>query len=171
MTATLWSLFLFAAGLLAVSGIGRLILPRRLFHASGMAPLEAAVFILPTGIGGLAYLTLALGLLRQANAAAFGVLLGIAAALGAVLLFRAARGPKLEASAEARPVWYLGAAVALGLLGLFTAIAALAPPSFLEWDSLAYHLAAPKTYLAQGRIFYIPYDHHSNFRSRWRCCI
>ena len=163
MTATLWSLFLFAAGLLAVSGIGRLILPRRLFHLPQMSSLEAVVFILPAGIGGLAYLTLALGLLRQANAAAFGGLLGIAAALGAVLLVRAAREANPKTTAESRPIWYLGAAVALGLLGLFTAIAALAPPSFLEWDSLAYHLAAPKTYLSQGRIFYIPYDHHSNF--------
>jgi hypothetical protein len=132
-----------------------------------MPPLESTVFVLAAGIGGLGYLTLALGLLRQANAAAFGLLLGIAAVAGVVLLIRARRDAKPgNASAgapEPRPIWHLAAAAVLGLLGLLTAIAALAPPSSLEWDSLAYHLAAPKTYLSQGRIFFIPYDHHSNF--------
>ena len=161
MTATLLSLLLFAVGLIAASGIGRLLLPKRLFQNTS-APLESSVFILAAGIGGLGYLVLALGLLRQANATAFGILLGIAAVIGVVLLVRA---PKKTSTPvlESRPVWHLAAAAVLGLLGLLTAVAALAPPSSLEWDSLAYHLAAPKTYLSQGRIFFIPYDHHSNF--------
>jgi 4-amino-4-deoxy-L-arabinose transferase-like glycosyltransferase len=54
-------------------------------------------------------------------------------------------------------------AVLLALLALLTLLAALAPPGVMDWDALSYHLAAPKTYLAQGRIFYVPYDHHSNF--------
>jgi hypothetical protein len=164
MTATFWSLFLFAVGILAASGVGRLLLPKRLFQSTSAPPLETFVFVVAAGIGGLGYLTLVLGLLRQANAAAFGGLLGITAVVGAVLSIRARLGAKSEAaSAESRPIWFLVSAAALGLIGLLTAVAALAPPSFLEWDSLAYHLAAPKTYLAQGRIFYIPYDHHSNF--------
>ncbi|MES2463737.1 MAG: hypothetical protein V4671_24475, partial [Armatimonadota bacterium] len=166
MTATLWALLLFAVGLLAAGGVGHLVLPRRLFRSAALPPLESSIFVLAAGIGSLAYLTLVVGLLRQANAAAFGILLGAAALVGVFFLVRSPRGAMLMESREsvaARPVWYLAAAAALGLIGLLTAIAALAPPSFLEWDSLAYHLAVPKTYLAQGRIFYIPYDHHSNF--------
>ncbi|MBC8104806.1 MAG: glycosyltransferase family 39 protein [Cytophagales bacterium] len=162
--AALWSLFLFTAGLLAAYGIGRFLLPRSFFRNAVSVSPETTIFQVAAGMGGLAYLTLVFGLLRLANAAAFGVLLGILAGVGAVVAVRGPRGPKKQASAPAnRPPWELGAAVALGLLALLTALAALAPPSVLEWDSLAYHLAVPKTYLAQGRIFYIPYDHHSNF--------
>jgi len=42
-------------------------------------------------------------------------------------------------------------------------ISVLAPPTMLEWDSLAYHLAVPKLWLAQGHITYIPFIHQSNF--------
>jgi hypothetical protein len=168
VTATLWSLFLFAAGLLASVGAGRVLLPKRLFGISGISGrsvLETSVFVVAAGIGGMGYLILVLGLLRLANASAFGVLLGITAVTGAVFLVRSKGGREKKQSPveEGRPVWYLAASAALGLLGLLTAVAALGPPSFLEWDALAYHLAAPKTYLSQGRIFYIPYDHHSNF--------
>jgi hypothetical protein len=42
-------------------------------------------------------------------------------------------------------------------------IAALAPPGGAEWDALSYHLTVPKAYLREARVFYVPYDHHSNF--------
>jgi hypothetical protein len=34
---------------------------------------------------------------------------------------------------------------------------------YTEWDSIAYHLADPKLYLQHHRIYYIPWEHHSNF--------
>ncbi len=56
----------------------------------------------------------------------------------------------------------VGAGVALFLF-FGTLLGALAPPAGFDWDGLSYHLAVPKVYLREGRIFYIPYDHHSNF--------
>ncbi len=34
---------------------------------------------------------------------------------------------------------------------------------YTEWDSLSYHLADPKIYLGAHRIFYLPWESHSNF--------
>src|SRR5436305_85057 len=61
----------------------------------------------------------------------------------------------------------LAAAAALVLLclilGAITLMGALAPPNGDDWDSLTYHLAAPKLYLAHHRIFFVPYDSHTDF--------
>ncbi len=38
-----------------------------------------------------------------------------------------------------------------------------APLTLLEWDSIAYHLADPKMYLLAHKIYYIPWEDHSNF--------
>jgi hypothetical protein len=46
---------------------------------------------------------------------------------------------------------------AAALFGCFT------PPASVEWDSLSYHLADPKIYLANHRIVYLPWESHSNF--------
>lgn len=54
-------------------------------------------------------------------------------------------------------------ALPLGLALAFAAIGTLAPADAVEWDSLAYHLAVPKLWLLAGRIYYIPFIHHSNF--------
>lgn len=56
----------------------------------------------------------------------------------------------------------------LGLLACFACallalVGVLAPATSLEWDSLAYHLAVPKLWLAVGQIEYVPHIHHSNF--------
>lgn len=48
--------------------------------------------------------------------------------------------------------------------GLVSLIGCFAPPTTsLEWDSVAYHLADPKMYLQAHRIYYIPWEDHSNF--------
>ena len=57
---------------------------------------------------------------------------------------------------------------ALGLLVLVVAalialVGVFAPSDPLDWDSLAYHLAVPKLWLAAGRIEFVSYIHHSNF--------
>ncbi|MCE9557776.1 MAG: hypothetical protein K8R88_02380 [Armatimonadetes bacterium] len=53
--------------------------------------------------------------------------------------------------------------LAIAVAGIIATVTALAPPSGLEWDSLAYHFAVPKLWLASGSRDYIPYIHHSNF--------
>ncbi len=42
-------------------------------------------------------------------------------------------------------------------------VSALGPVGGLDWDSLSYHLAAPKIYLHDGRIGFIAYDSHTQF--------
>ncbi len=49
------------------------------------------------------------------------------------------------------------------LLSLVPLVAALAPPDMMDWDSLAYHFAAPKLWLHRGEITFIPFIHQSNF--------
>lgn len=46
---------------------------------------------------------------------------------------------------------------------LFAVLTALAPPDTTEWDSMAYHLAVPKLWLASGGLREIWFIHHSNF--------
>jgi hypothetical protein len=60
-----------------------------------------------------------------------------------------------------------GILIGLGLLvfGVITLLGVISPADSSEWDTIAYHLAVPKLYLEAGRIYYIPYIHHSNFPS------
>ena len=51
----------------------------------------------------------------------------------------------------------IGFALLLALTGV------LAPSTAMDWDSLAYHLAVPKMWLAHGQIEFVSYIHHSNF--------
>ena len=53
----------------------------------------------------------------------------------------------------------------LALWALLTLLGALAPPNDLDYDGLSQHLATPKTYLREGRITPLWYDHHSHFPS------
>ena len=132
---------------------------------------ERAVFAITLGMGILAYIVLALGLVGFTRTPVFAGIVGlgaIAALARAVLSARGRKSGATGARAATEPSGAdrylpLFAAVALGLLGLLTFIAAVAPPGALEWDSLSYHLADPKTYLQDGRISYLPWDHHSNF--------
>lgn len=157
--ATLLALALFAALVVACAGVGGLLLRR---VRPSLLPIEGGVFAVTLGMGMIGYAVLALGLLRLLQPGVLGGLLALLSLAGAVLLVKNRRK---EEKKEAKPAGFLGLACALGLgiLGLCTIIAALAPPGGLEWDSLSYHLAVPKTYLREGRIFFIPYDHHSNF--------
>jgi len=51
----------------------------------------------------------------------------------------------------------------IALLMLIGVINALAPSDSTDWDTLAYHLAVPKVWLAQGLASPIPFIHHSHF--------
>jgi hypothetical protein len=52
-----------------------------------------------------------------------------------------------------------------GCMGIALAVigSCFVPPTSMEWDSLSYHLADPKLYVAAHRIYYIPWESHSNF--------
>lgn len=54
-------------------------------------------------------------------------------------------------------------AIPLGIALLIGVISALAPATMSEWDTLAYHFAVPKLWLAAGAKIPIPFIHHSNF--------
>ena len=123
--------------------------------------LERAVFAIPLGLGTLSLVLLGLGLARQANSIALWSGVCLVAVPLSVFGFRAWPHRLSKAGGQSEGIVTLLAMAAFGLIGLATLVAALAPPS--QWDELAYHLAVPKNYLHEGRIFYIPYDHHSNF--------
>jgi hypothetical protein len=137
-------------------GIGAFFLRRVAFYDA----LERVVFALPLGLGAIGLFVLALGLLRLARPAA---LWGGVLAVGVPLAFLGFRAWPRTVRPPATETGLLGVLIAagFGLLGVASLVGALAPPS--QWDELAYHLAVPKTFLHAGRIFYIPYDHHSNF--------
>ncbi|CEK14089.1 hypothetical protein [Chthonomonas calidirosea] len=53
--------------------------------------------------------------------------------------------------------------LSLGFIAIASAVLAMRPPSAMEWDVLAYHLADPKVFIANHRVAPLPTDHHSNF--------
>ena len=169
MTETLFALLLLALLSLACWGAGRALLDVCRVR-SWQGGLEQAIFAIALGMGTLAYFVLATGLLGGLRPIFLFYFMGVPFALlgarhvGRVLgaawaATRAGRKPRVALP----PLWMTLSGTALVLLGLCTLVGALAPPAGLEWDALSYHLAGPKTYLHEGRIFYIPYDHHTNF--------
>ena len=124
--------------------------------------LERVVFAICLGLGVVSYTILALGLLKLAKTVPLTIGVFVVGLPLAILGYRSLPGREKTVTNSAGA---LGIAVALvmGLCALVTLVGALNPPGELEWDSLSYHLAAPKRYLQEGRIYYIPDDHHSNF--------
>lgn len=140
-----------------------------LFPARGIRDAFAALNAAALGMGTLAYLVLAVGLAGFLRAPALGALVGAGWVLLAWSLIRRsaaqdspAEKPAPEESQAARWAALLLTAFT-GLLALATLCSTFLPPSGLDWDSLSYHLAAPKIYLTEGRIGFIAYDHHTQF--------
>lgn len=157
-----------AALLLSAAGYGGLLLaPVRRCSARGipLAGLHGAAL----GMGLIALLVLAAGLAGQLHPVALILIAGggwiLLILLRRDLLFGPARRlaglvRKPESSAE----WMASGLVAAGFLfALASAVSAFRPPDGLDWDSLSYHLAAPRIYLREGRIGLIAYDSHTNF--------
>jgi 4-amino-4-deoxy-L-arabinose transferase-like glycosyltransferase len=142
-------------------GTGRFVLAR---VPGGLGMGERFVFGVPIGMGIVGYLVLAFGLIGVLKPLYYALLaLGLA---GWAFVFRdavALRKPQSINDAAAHSPLAIVIWAAIAIMGLATFIAALAPPVWMDWDGLSYHLAAPKSYLAAGRIIYLPYDHHSNF--------
>ncbi len=142
---------------LCAVGIGRLLVPGWTWR-----PFERTAIAWTVGTGILPLGILVLGLAGQARPMAIW---GLICALGVLswLIGFTREKPNLFPK---KPVLSLHGFLAIGMTLLFVVsatIAAAAPPGTLEWDTLSYHFAVPKTWLRAGRIHFIPYDHHSNF--------
>ncbi len=108
------------------------------------------------GLGFLGWITLPIGLLPAGLRWGVGVI-GVLALTGLVLFFRERPRGALPKGPAALALLTLGLAALVALIGV------LAPSDAFDWDSLAYHLAVPKLWLAAGRIEFVSYIHHSNF--------
>jgi hypothetical protein len=131
---------------------------------------ERLIFESAIGLGLLALLIFALGIFKLFCVWSFIALL----LLMAMICWRALTGvisdaidglktlKKIEWKAEA-----LIAGVIMTTISLLVLIRALAPPVSDDWDSLAYHLAMPKLFLAHHGFYYIDFSSHSNFPFAW----
>lgn len=156
------SLLICVAILWACFGVGAAALRRLGAGTGGLA--EEVSFAAPLGMGLLAYLVLAVGLLGGVEVWVGVALICLLGLLGWRHLLRLARE---IAGALRGPKRWRWAALPLLLFFLaaagFTLIGALAPATELDYDSLVYHLAIPKAYVRDGRIHPLPWLSHSNF--------
>ena len=166
-------LFLLTAWIAAAAGRTVLHLLRL---GDGPTGLERNLFGLALGLGMLAYGMLALGLLGGLYPLAGWLLLAGLATLGAKSHARMGReiGGRLRRGLRL-PRWGWAVAALFLVLALVPFIGVWTPPVlalpsvpfspefYTEWDSISYHLADPKLYLQAHRIYYLPWESHSNF--------
>jgi len=143
-------------------GVGAGAIKRLRASPSSMAeemPLAVAL-----GMGLLAYLMLAIGLLGLLRAWLALAVIGLLAALGWRDMLMLPR--RLGALLATRTTWRWHALLPVLFFlaaGLLTLIGALAPAADSDYDGLVYHLTIPKVYLREGAIHRIPWLSHSNF--------
>jgi hypothetical protein len=147
-------------------GCGRTVL--RWLRAEPESTVSEIAFSTGLGLGILAYLVLALGLLGILSSVSIAVTLAALAILGLASLTSGRHREPHTANAgpEPREPWRPIEVCLLVVLvggGLLTLIGVVAPPVADDWDGLAYHLADPKLYLEHGRIYPIWFESHSNF--------
>lgn len=126
--------------------------------------LERGLIGYALGLGLLAYGMLLLGLAHWLYPLGALLLLAVLAALGGrqhARLFHSLR-ERIRRGISLRP-WQWGVAGMLSVFALASLAGVYSPPTSLEWDSLAYHLADPKIYIQAHRILYLPWESHSNF--------
>jgi hypothetical protein len=160
-----------ALDILLVAGVALLALSlgSRLLSALRVecsSTLERAVMAMGLGLGVIAYLVLALGLLGWLRSAVVAAVLGALSASQGRGIYTWLRigGRWLKEQRSVRQTWGERAlTVYVVVMSLLLLLATLCPPTGSDWDGLTYHLAAPKNFIRHGRIFYIPFDHHSNF--------
>jgi 4-amino-4-deoxy-L-arabinose transferase-like glycosyltransferase len=128
--------------------------------------LERAVFGAGIGLGALAYLVLAIGLLGWLY---WWAMLAIVVSFAAIawrelgsLVAGAGRGIRQFFSRQAS-IGGVAVTAFLLVMILLAVLGALAPSSVNDWDGLSYHLAVPKLYLQAHAIHYIGWLSHSNF--------
>lgn len=144
-----------------------LVLGRRILAYGGSETEERPdrwVFACATGFGGLAILTLLLGLTVGLHRPLFVILV---AALG-LLGLRDISDCRADIQESLRNLsWKQGGWLALAtglpafLVVACACLAAFVPP--LDYDVLEYHLGAPAYYFREGRISFIAYNVYSNF--------
>ena len=130
------------------------------------SPVESSIFGVGLGLGALAYLVLGVGLAGWLYPWVLAAILGLIVIVSfrEIIALATEIGRALRDQAKAKLGFTQGLlAFSMAALGATVLISSLAPPSSLDWDGLAYHLAVPKVYLAKHAILYIPYDSHSNF--------
>lgn len=125
---------------------------------------ERAALALPVAAVPVSLAVLGLGLAGLANPAAYGMLLALLLILAAPgwvrFLGEMRRGGwrAFRQTLRAQPRLVL---ILLGLILLIALVYTLSPAT--ESDELRYHLAAPATWLREGRIHYLPWQAFSNF--------
>jgi hypothetical protein len=157
--------------LVLAAGIGR-----RALSALGVQPedrLGRLVYCAAIGLGIVAYLVLLVGLLGLLSKVPVAVALLVLSALCwkgfrdlSQDIFRkreTSSVPEGPRSLSLERFLVLATCFTLIIAGLVVAINCFVPPGAHEWDALSYHLAAPKVYIQNHRIVYLPTDHHSNF--------
>ena len=168
-------LLLFLVTAWAAAAAGRTLL-HLLRLDDGPTKLERNLSGLALGLGMLAYGMLVLGLVGGLyRPAGIGLLL-----LLAVLGFRQHQPMARELQDTfwpgiRLPPWGWAVAVFFLMLVLIPLVGVWTPPVpalksvpfsrefYTEWDSISYHLADPKLYLQAHRIYYLPWESHSNF--------
>lgn len=154
MLGVLWTvLFSLAA---ALAG-GVLIAP----WTSHLDPAERLGLSGLVGLATVGLLTLLVGLLPGGLTFALYVVLP-SLAVGTVMALRNKALLQFSFKRSANDALPFAVLVVIGLLAFF---AALAPSNGTDWDTIAYHLAVPKLWLAHGQIDYVQGIHHSNFPS------
>lgn len=112
------------------------------------------------GLGAAGTLSVFVGLAPSGLVWGLPVLAG-AAAVGAAWAWRSKKLP--SPGVQIPKGWAILSPVYAVLIGLLGLVGALAPSTTMDWDSLAYHLAAPKIWLLAGQVGPIQAMHHSNF--------
>lgn len=136
-------------------GLGRRLL-LRLKIAAPENPGVDACLAFGLGLGLIATALFALGMLGALNRAGLAAVAIGAAALAWPCL-KPRQAPRPPPLSLARGIL----AAVFSYAAWHAAVTALAPPT--EWDSLAYHLALPKIYLAAGKIIELPWLMHSHW--------
>jgi hypothetical protein len=127
----------------------------RLLAASSLTPLECLALQAALGLGILALIWLAVGLLGG-----YGRIVSWAMLVLGLVIFRRQVLDWLAQLAFLKPLWFgsskFGKTLGIGggLLVSIQLLYALAPP--VKWDALMYHLQLPRLYLAAGRFEFIP---------------
>jgi hypothetical protein len=170
------ALIVWAVILVLAAGVGR-----RALSLFGVLPEESlgkVVFSAAIGLGVVAYLVLLIGLLGLLSRIPVAITLALIAALCwkgfkdlSADIFRkqnVVEPSGSEASAKPRSfslerLPFLATCFTLVIAALVVLVNCFVPPGAHEWDALSYHLAAPKVYIQNHRIVYLPTDHHSNF--------
>lgn len=135
---------------------------RRLYQPNNGDLLATAVVQVSLGLGLAALAVLALGSLWRFDEVLAWVLLAAAITLFYRQMW-AWIGDVQHALAALKPAGLLQSCIAwlCGIMVLLQLLVALAPP--IKFDSLTYHLALPASYLAAGRIDFLPQNAFSGF--------